>query len=939
MPGKLLLLFVLSMSFVSGVYAEVPLSHIDRFIGKTVSQITFRHSTNLDYDELASSVAIKVDQPLENEVIYRSVAQLYQRGIFEHVDFQLADQPDGTVELQFMLAPTLSYSDVEFRENDTLSDKRLTRVAGIRHGKRLDYDQLTAAVERLANEYRRAGFQQVEVALEIKQLYVTPQVVPIFLITEGHRSTIEEVTIDGVFSTELQSIPEQFRQLALGRIASTDALKRLKREYLAILRREGYLEAYIHLELVNFSAETGDAKLLVAVEPKEPLAVVFTGNETASYAELLALLKMDQRTVPFSVNAIPKFVEHIREYYQERGYFFAEVTYRALEPVQDRARYEIAIVEGKQYALTKIQFEGNRKIRDRELSAVIGTRTAGFFIFSRWWPGYVVSEQLEDDVKAIRSLYENRGFLNARVSERLEQTSTDELMLTFEIEENEPQTIRIVEITWKNVVPAREGAPSLALLQITPALEVGGRLDQAAIEAERERIHHEVFALGYPNAGITIELDRDAGHVNFVVSPGEQVTIGEVYLAGNRFTHDYVIERQLEFSSGKPWDPETILRSEQNLYRIGPFQLASIEPLDGTLDSAEEDLIVSVEERDTGSMELGASLSTEDGLHLVSNLAQRNLQGTGTGLVLGLDAYFKSGRDLFDAGRARATFINPSVYGSSTELLAEIFALTSLKLTNEYSYDRIGVSSSLRFPLSESISGNVGVSFFQEHLFDVPDDIVIGPEDRGTHFLSLVKGSLDYDKRDDRFNPRSGYRTWIEPYLATEALGSSASFTGLNVQQSAYTPLTRRLVWANNARFTILEPFGDSEVIPLSYRLFLGGRNSLRGFSPNAIGPRGAEGNIVGGDRSIQLNTELHYSFTENFVGIAFFDAGQAILDNSGDFSGNTLSFEADLRYSPGLGIRYRTPVGPLGIEYGFALERQGAERFGRLHFNIGGAF
>ena len=76
------------------------------------------------------------------------------------------------------------------------------------------------------------------------------------------------------------------------------------------------------------------------------------------------------------------------------------------------------------------------------------------------------------------------------------------------------------------------------------------------------------------------------------------------------------------------------------------------------------------------------------------------------------------------------------------------------------------------------------------------------------------------------------------------------------------------------------------------------------------------------------------------FYSYYFFDLGQSYLRNKGNFMGDPLSLNAsDLRFSPGIGLRYKTPIGPLSIEYGFATEREFGERFGRLNFGIGGAF
>ena len=164
-----------------------------------------------------------------------------------------------------------------------------------------------------------------------------------------------------------------------------------------------------------------------------------------------------------------------------------------------------------------------------------------------------------------------------------------------------------------------------------------------------------------------------------------------------------------------------------------------------------------------------------------------------------------------------------------------------------------------------------------------------------------------------------------------------------NIWEGAYKlsffhPLLDYLVFANGIRLKYIKPLHDTEVIPLSDRVFLGGQSSLRGFSLYSVGPRGEFGNVLGGDHSVNMSSELHVEFTEQILGVLFLDIGQAFLDKKGSFSGEDFDI-SDLRYAPGFGFRYRTPIGPIKVELGFALDREFGERSGRLNIGIGGGF
>lgn len=216
--------------------------------------------------------------------------------------------------------------------------------------------------------------------------------------------------------------------------------------------------------------------------------------------------------------------------------------------------------------------------------------------------------------------------------------------------------------------------------------------------------------------------------------------------------------------------------------------------------------------------------------------------------------------------------------------------------------------------------------------------MIVGDHDTGGAFYSFLRGQIEIDLRDDSYNPREGLYSLLSARYASDLFESDLNLFGVTVQQSAYLPLSSRLVWSNNFRGSLIRGFGDTDVVPISQRIFLGGRNSLRGFTRNKVGPRGVEGNIAGGDTSIVVNSELQYDIVEDVVGVLFLDFGQSVLMEESGFTGDSNSFRS-LRYSPGVGLRYRTPIGPLSVEYGLALDREFGERLGRLYIGIGNAF
>ena len=126
--------------------------------------------------------------------------------------------------------------------------------------------------------------------------------------------------------------------------------------------------------------------------------------------------------------------------------------------------------------------------------------------------------------------------------------------------------------------------------------------------------------------------------------------------------------------------------------------------------------------------------------------------------------------------------------------------------------------------------------------------------------------------------------------------------------------------------------FNGTEEIPISQRYYLGGRNSVRGFRENSLGPLGSDGSVIGGDVSVLSNIELKYDLTEHFSLLTFLDSGTVFLQDEG------IDFD-ELRWSSGGGFRYRSPIGPIGFDIAHPLDEKAGEPSIRVHFSIGSTF
>jgi outer membrane protein insertion porin family len=250
----------------------------------------------------------------------------------------------------------------------------------------------------------------------------------------------------------------------------------------------------------------------------------------------------------------------------------------------------------------------------------------------------------------------------------------------------------------------------------------------------------------------------------------------------------------------------------------------------------------------------------------------------------------------------------------------------------KYRVDRYTAGVGVEKKLSDSVTLDLLYEYSFTDTTDVIPDIILSREDTGTLGISSITPSLTYDTRDNPFDPKRGLFAGVSIKTATVLLLSETDFFKLVGFGSAFTELSKRVVFAASARGGLAQGMRDTRDLPLIERFFLGGRSTVRGFEQDDLGPKGAQGTPIGGNLFLLGNLELRFSVTKGWRFVTFIDTGAVWLDKQ-DFD------PADLRYTAGAGLQYNTPVGPIRLDYGRKLDRRAGESTGEFHFSIGHAF
>lgn len=887
------------------------------FQGATIRSIAIDHPLALDEEELLSPTYLAEGQKLAIGALQRAVSRLYQKQLFRHVDLLAEQRAEGSVDLRFVLVPKLVLSRVRFEGNYKLARNELRRTSRLRKGELFNVTTLKVARERIIERYLGSGFPHAEVKARLQPERV-PFVVVTFQVDEGEEDTIGDITLEGLPESLDSDIQSELQGAFGGERASERMLKKLRLRALSLLREEGYWEATIQDPV--YERGRGKAPLGLEVSARAPLDVSFEGVTLFSRKELLAPLKLETRSVALSPYAVKRLTREIRSLYQSYGYLDVEVKLRQ----DDERKYRIQVEEGETYLVSEVNFEGHKEMSTEALRKVVHIAPTDVPVFSRM--KYADRDVIEGDVARLVRFYQSKGYPEVEVEHSIERDEgTYTLQVLYRIEEGERRFFTDVEVVFEGERPKKfEGIE----------LHAGSPIERDKVQSFANVLREGLLEEGYPHAEVRVEFD--GFKLRYILSSGQKAFFGKTVIQGNYTIPEYLIRKQLAYSPGQLWRQSALEETEQALYALGFFQSVKAEALDRDPDSSEEKVSIAVVERETGSVEFGAAFHTQDGLELKGELGQRNLLGTGNALILGADVFFKQGarNRIFDAGIVRGVYRVPSIFGTTWDLESSLYVQYSVSLIDQYSFDRVGGESILSVPLRENLELRTGFRVYHEDIFEIVAPAIIGPNDQGGTFYPIFTFRTEYDSRDDIFDPRKGTRSVLGVDIST----SEVSFLHILAHQTFYFPLNSYLIFAVNGELNLWEPFGDTEVIPISSREFLGGRNSLRGFQLNAVGPEAEDGTVIGGDRSVLMNLESQFLLTDSFVFLLFLDAGQAFLSNKGSFQGDSLDF-SDISYSPGLGFRYRTPIGPLSLEYGLKSNRGGAIEDGNINIGLGATF
>lgn len=951
--------------------------------GQNVTTVELAGQPGLDRQAYEPLLAQKPGTPLSKEKVVETMKALEATGKFKSIDLEIRPELNG-IRTLFVLEPAYYYGLFEFPGATNKAAEfpyvRLVQVSNYPPRGAYSPVDVEQARKRLENFFHRSGFFQAKVTPQIKTDTSHLLVNVYFNTVLGPRAKFGDVRMEGTTPEEtaklkgkLHSIMSRLKSSSVirGKSYSSKHLQNAVTYLEDTLLSQGHLAGQVKLIGANYDPATNRADIDFKVQTGPTIHVNVQGAHLWSWTK--------RRLLPVyqAAGLDPELIQEGRQnlisHFEDQGYF--GVTVRTTVQRQgDTETILYAINKGPRHKVSDVDIVGNKTLATADLQKQLKVQQAHFF-----GHGDFSDKLVKQSVSNLKSLYQANGFSDVQVTPQVATAPNGNINVTFRVQEGERDVVEALKIEGNDTIPANQLARGG--MQLAP----GQPYSQKLVNEDRDHIMATYLEKGYLNANFRATIDipnpKDKHKIDVVyhVDEGPRVDTTNVVLLGNNATKPATIDRATELKAGTPMREDTLLASEDQLYNLGIFDWASVDPRRAITTQNKETAVVKVHEARENQITYGFGFEVVNrgGSIPSGTVALPNLP------PVGLPSNFKANTKTFWGPRGsfqytrlnfrgRAETITLGILGArldqrfnggymdphfrGTNWSSDLTIAAEHNGMNPIFTSKLAeIGEQLQRPLNADKTENLFLrySFRETGLSNLLIQELVLPQDRHVR-LSTFSGTFIRDTRDNILDATKGFYQTAELGMNSTQLGSSVSFARFMGQAAYYKKIVAGIVFANSLRLGLEQPYSGSRV-PLSEKFFTGGGSTLRGFPLDGAGPQrkvpvcntpGDPSSCsfiqvpVGGNQLFILNSELRIPIPVDFpligknLGIATFYDGGNVYQNVG-FHG----FFANYTNSIGAGLRYHTPVGPIRIDIGHLLNAPPGIKSTQIFVTLGQAF
>ena len=655
--------------------------------------------------------------------------------------------------------------------------------------------------------------------------------------------------------------------------------------------------------------EISENKYVITVKEFPSIRKINFKNNERLKDEELELIASEMKLINYNQQSITLFINEIKKIYQSYGYNNVNIEFSEnINYDNNSVELNFQIDEGKITKINKIIISGNDSVLAQDIFEIIKSKTKSIkniFANNNFKPTTV-----ERDKYIILNYYKNRGYIDVTVDTKIEFLKSNKVNIYFSIEEGNIYSLSSIKFNDSEQI-LDKNSTLLIEQEIKNFLMEDQYFSYEKINSFEDKISSIIIASGIDFFEI-ITFDKiinDKVDILFEISSITPKYTNQINIIGNSRTFDNVIRRELEIVEGDAVYKNQIQNIRKKLISLNLFESVNVK--EEILDDNTINLIIEVKEKQTGTFNAGVSVGTLDGFSIVTGLRERNFYGTGRSLdILVNTSEDKNQFKLITTDRL--SYENDADISYSINYKQEDFSTAS-----SYKLDTFTSGIGIGYKLNKNLNHNIEFEYVLKD-YKITNRSTVSNSilnSSGANMSYLIKNNLRYSTLNSGYISKNGnflnYNNTIETPTS-----SSNGFIRNIITFKKYYSINNNIISIQNKIGNIFS-LNNNDILT-DDKFSLGGR-WLRGFDSYGAGPRNSRNSYVGGNNLVATKLDYNYELTNNSnfpIYLNIFNDYGLVWDNK------TKPNQSDnsLRSSVGLGVRYYSPIGPIGFTWGFPL-------------------
>jgi outer membrane protein insertion porin family len=668
----------------------------------------------------------------------------------------------------------------------------------------------------------------------------------------------------------------------------------------------------------------------------------FKGNKKLGSSKLRDGISLKESD-PLDKYKLNLDVEKILSVYKDEGFAAAQVEPFTTTDPTNHVMITFFITEGTQVLVKEVDITGVTAFKPKKIKKLMKTRRKKVF----------KQDVLTKDTEEIIKYYKNRGYQNVKIPDPTQTFNDDKTRITVSVTIEEGPLFHFADSRFSgNVIFATDKLDSA--IQYKP----GDIYSQEKVDQTISKLQDTYGAQGYIRVLVTPEYSQDVSSgttdIAYKIAEGDVVYVDHIGVEGNTHTKDFVIRREIKLKEGDPFSSVLARKSVERLYNLGFLDNVDVD-VQQPASPTKADVIFTVTEGKPGVLSAGAGYSSVDGL--IGTLQVQHINFLGRGQRVNVQWQFGSRTNSFDVGWTEPWFMGkPMTLGLNIFNVTRTLQLNTVR--DAYKTHDLGGSITAGPRFSDIYSLLFSYSYALRRRFDVFNDPgnptqtdsirsqVLGPESIADRSINEVRKrtsnfgqQLIRDTRDNQFDPTRGMRTSLAVTEGGLAPAGTIKFWKPSIDQSVHFPTFWKFVLSFHGNLAMVKPYGGDARDDIVDELFhIGGADTVRGYDLGRVG------SIDGGEIAHVYNVEYKFPIAPDergktlLQGVFFYDIGGS-WNKMRQVNYQTGSGRDGLKQGVGFGIRFKTPVFPLRLDWGHALNAAPGEAQSQFYFTVGSLF